>query len=272
MYKPHGDPSARCTFVRILSVSWRSNIGIRGRKRVVKSHRFRALCAGCFGLALGLLGCTSAPTRDPEFASVRPTAIPETTPTNGAVYQSGYELFLFEDLRARHPGDMLTIRLVEKTDASKKAETMIDKSNDTSISNPTLLGSPVQFSVPASFPLANTTNNSLEASLASSTDFEGTGESTQSNSLSGEITVTVAEVLANGNLVVRGEKLLTLNQGHEHLRFSGIVRPADIAADNSVPSTKVADAKIVYAGEGAVADANALGWLSRFFVSIFFPF
>lgn len=190
----------------------------------------------------------------------------------GAIYQPGDEFFLFEDVVARRPGDTLTIRLVEKTDASKKAETMVDKSNETSIGNPTLLGSPVQFGVPNWFPLANTTNNSLEASLSSSTDFEGTGKSTQSNSLSGEITVTVAEVLANGNLVVRGEKLLTLNQGHEHLRFSGIVRPADIAADNSVLSTKVADAQIVYAGQGAVADANAMGWLSRFFVSIFFPF
>lgn len=238
----------------------------------MKSRFLQAFCGAYLGIALGLVGCTSVPSRDPEFASVRPTTVPETIPTSGAVYQPGYELFLFEDLRARRPGDMLTIRLVEKTDASKQAETMIDKSNETSIANPTLLGAPVQFSVPNFMPLASRTNNSLETSLSSSTDFEGTGKSTQSNSLSGEITVTVAEVLANGNLVVRGEKLLTLNQGHEHLRFSGIVRPADIASDNSVLSTKVADAKIVYAGEGVVAAANGLGWLSRFFVSIFFPF
>ncbi|MFZ0256993.1 MAG: flagellar basal body L-ring protein FlgH [Gammaproteobacteria bacterium] len=239
---------------------------------VAKSRYHRALCGGSFGLVLGLFGCASVPTHDPEFASVRPVAVPETPPTQGAVYQAGNELFLFEDLRARRPGDMLTIVLVEKTDASKKAETMIDKTNETSIANPTLLGSPMQFGVPNFFPLANTMNNSLETGLSSSTDFEGTGKTTQSNSLSGEITVTVAEVLANGNLVVRGEKLLTLNQGHEHIRVSGIVRPADIGSDNSVLSTKVADAKIVYAGEGAVADANALGWLSRFFISIFFPF
>lgn len=238
----------------------------------MKKCFLRATYSLCLGLVLGLFGCSSVPSRDPEFASVRPTALAEAAPTSGAVYQRGHELFLFEDLRARRPGDTLTIRLVEKTDASKKAETMIDKSNETGIENPTLLGSPVQFGVPTWFPLANTSTNSLETSLASSTDFEGTGKSTQSNSLSGEITVTVAEVLANGNLVVRGEKLLTLNQGHEHIRFSGIVRPEDIASDNSVLSTRVADARIVYAGEGAVADANGLGWLSRFFISIFFPF
>ena len=227
---------------------------------------------GILVLSLALLGCNSVPRRDPEFASVRPSALPESTPSSGAIYRAGYDLPLFEDMVARRVGDVLIIRLVEKTDASKKAETTVDKSNETSIGNPTLFGSPMQFSVPNWLPLANTNSNSLEASLKSSTDFEGTGKSTQSNSLTGDITVSVAEVLANGNLVVQGEKLLTLNQGHEHIRFSGIVRPADITSDNSVPSTKVADARIVYAGEGAVSDANAIGWLSRFFISIFFPF
>lgn len=244
----------------------------KGSKGAEQSRYGRVLWGGFLGLVLGLFGCRSAPTHDPEFASVRPIAAFDAPPANGAVYQAGQELFLFEDVRARRPGDMLTIVLVEKTDASKKAETLIDKSNETSIANPTLFGSPMQFSVPNFFPLASTTNNSLETGLSSSTDFEGTGQTTQSNSLSGEISVTVAEVLANGNLIVRGEKLLTLNQGHEHIRFSGIVRPADIGSDNSVLSTKVADAKIVYAGEGAVADANAVGWLSRFFISILFPF
>jgi len=99
----------------------------------------------CLVLILALPGCTSTPSRDPEFESVRPTAGSQAAPTDGAVYQAGDGLFLFEDLRARRPGDMLTVRLTEKTDASKKAETTIDKSNETSIANPTLLGAPVQF-------------------------------------------------------------------------------------------------------------------------------
>lgn len=240
-------------------------------KSVIKTHQCLVSRIICVGLAVCFLGCTSVPSRDAEFASVRPAAVTPATPTRGAVYQAGHELFLFEDLRPRRSGDLLTIVLVEKTNASKKAETQIDKRNETSISNPTLLGSSLQFGVASGLPSANTTTSTL-ASLSSSTEFEGAGKSTQSNSLSGEVTVTVAEVLTNGNLVVQGEKLLTLNQGHEHIRFSGIVRPEDIASDNSVLSSKVADARIVYAGQGAVADANALGWLSRFFISIFFPF
>ncbi|MGF1613479.1 MAG: flagellar basal body L-ring protein FlgH [Gammaproteobacteria bacterium] len=240
-------------------------------KSVIKGHQCLVSRIICLSLAVCFLGCTSVPSRDAEFASVRPAAVTQAMPTSGAVYQAGHELFLFEDLRPRRPGDLLTIVLVEKTNASKKAETLIDKKNDTSISNPTLLGSPLQFGVPSGLAAANTTTDTL-ASLSSSTEFEGAGKSTQSNSLSGEITVTVAEVLANGNLVVQGEKLLTLNQGHEHIRFSGIVRPADIASNNSVLSSNVANARIVYAGQGALADANALGWLSRFFISIFFPF
>ena len=84
--------------------------------------------------------------------------------------------------------------------------------------------------------------------------------------------MTVSEVLPNGNLRVQGEKLMTLNRGHEHIRFSGIVRPYDIDPDNVVLSTKVADATIVYSGQGELADANAMGWLSRFFLSVLFPF
>ena len=83
--------------------------------------------------------------------------------------------------------------------------------------------------------------------------------------------MTVADVLPNGNLVIRGEKRLNLNQGNEYVKISGIVRPTDVTASNTVPSTKVADATIVYSADGANADANKVGWLSRFFLSAVFP-
>ena len=79
-------------------------------------------------------------------------------------------------------------------------------------------------------------------------------------------------LLEDGNLFVRGEKRLNLNQGNEYVKISGIVRPVDIASDNSVPSTKIADATIIYNGDGAGADANKLGWIARFFISAVFPF
>ena len=219
-----------------------------------------------------LAGCQSEPVRDPDFAAVRPSLPPPMAATPGAIWQAGYARPLFQDLRARQVGDILSIRLVEQTQASKSAETTYDKTTSTSITNPTVLGQQVQFDLPGALPLAQTRDSNLGTSLSSTHAFDGSGESSQSNSLSGEISVTVAEVLPNGNLVVQGEKLLTLNQGSEHIRVSGIVRAEDVGTDNTVASTKVADARIVYAGQGDSDSANAIGWLAKFFLSALMPF
>ncbi len=228
-------------------------------------------CLLLLGL-VALVGCQSAPTRDPAFSVIRPSAMPLLESRNGAIYQAGYSAPLFEDQRARLVGDMLTILLNESTDASKTAETDFTKTNTTTITNPTVLGSTPQFNLPGQVPLTSTRNNTLDTNLSSSSAFDGEAESVQSNTLTGEITVTVAEVLPNGNLVVQGEKILTLNQGHEHIRFSGIVRAADIDANNTVSSPRVANARIIYAGEGALADSNSVGWLAKFFIGALMPF
>jgi flagellar L-ring protein precursor FlgH len=157
-------------------------------------------------------------------------------------------------------------------DAEKKAATAVDKSNTTSITNPTILGSTPEFDTPKVLPLASTSNNNLSASLQSSTAFDGEGDSSQSNKLTGDITVTVTEVLSNGNLIVRGEKRIGINQGNEYIKLSGIVRPSDIDSTNTVESTRLADPTIVYVGDGAVADASVMGWLSKFFISALMPF
>ena len=102
-------------------------------------------------------------------------------------------------------------------------------------------------------------------------DIEGEGELTQQNSLDGNITVTVTQVLANGYLVIKGEKLLTLNEGSEVVRVSGIVRPTDIDANNMIESTKIANAHITYKGNGVVSDSSKAGWLARFFTSVIWP-
>ena len=121
-------------------------------------------------------------------------------------------------------------------------------------------------------PLSNTDTNTLETSLSSASEFDGEGDNTQKNSLTGSLTVTVADVLPNGNLVVRGEKRVSLNQGNEYVKVSGIVRPVDIDPDNSIASTKIADATIIYNGDGQTASANKAGWLTRFFSSALSPF
>ena len=94
----------------------------------------------------------------------------------------------------------------------------------------------------------------------------------QSNKLSGDISVSVVEVLPNGNLVIRGEKVVTINQGNEYLRISGMISPRDIDADNSISSKRVADAQISYVGDGPTNDANVIGWLGKFFISALMPF
>jgi len=191
---------------------------------------------------------------------------------NGSIYQAGYEMIWFEDIVARRVGDLLTVTLVENTQANKSATTSTAKGSTVGITNPTLFGSTPQFNVPGIIPLASNTNNTLGFDLSSSTDFSGDGSSTQSNKLSGNITVTVVEVLANRNLYVRGEKRIGINQGNEYVRLAGIVRPQDITPQNTIESTRIADPTISYVGEGELADANSMGWLTRFFNSALFPF
>ena len=244
----------------------RSNAG-----RVMTLNKTLTLLAAGVAL-LALQACAGTPRKDPSFASAKPLDPVATQNNSGGIYQSGQSLSLFEDLKARRVGDTLTVVLVESTSASKNAKTSTKKGNTVDVASPILFGSGVEFDAPRQLPLANRTNNNLTMGLSSSKEFKGEGGTSQGNSLSGSITVTVAEVLANGNLVIRGEKLLTLNQGDEHVRIAGIVRPADIRSDNSVLSNQVADAQIIYTGNGMIADSNDMGWLARALSSKWWPF
>ena len=225
-----------------------------------------------FLFTLGMTACQNPPVRDPEFASVRPALPPQANASNGAIYQAGFDLRLYEDVKARRVGDILTVRLVENTDASKTTNSTVDKSSTTTVTNPTILGASPQFDVPGFVPLDNTNNLSLETNLSADRAFEGSGAASQANQLSGNITVSVVELLPNGNLLVRGEKRVTINNGNEYLRLSGMVRPLDVQADNSILSTQIADATIMYTGDGQAADVSVMGWLSRFFTTAIFPF
>ena len=203
-------------------------------------------------------GCASSVTFKDNFEPPRPVAIDTAPASPGTIYSANSGLRLFEDLRAGRVGDILTVRLVEETSASKSASTSTSKSTSASLENPTILGRPV------------TRNGTglLDGSLDGETSFDGEGSSNQSNSLEGDITVTVVERYANGNMYIRGEKWVTLNQGREFIRLSGIIRPYDISPDNTVASTKIADAQISYSSRGALAAANRMGLFARFFNSL----
>lgn len=212
---------------------------------------------------LGLSACAgnSKPEPgDPYYApAVSPTAhMPQRT--EGSLFQDSYGLALFDDRKALHVGDIITITLTERTVSRKSSGINVKKENSTEFNAGPIFGnSPDVY------------GSTLETNLEQKRDFTGDADADQSNSLQGNITVTVAEVLPNGNLVVRGEKWMTLNRGDEFIRISGIVRPDDIAPDNTVSSTRLANAQISYSGTGTLADSQSMGWLSRFFNSAYWP-
>ncbi|WP_448092159.1 flagellar basal body L-ring protein FlgH [Pseudomonas lini] len=216
-----------------------------------------------------LAGCVAPPPKpnDPYYAPVLPRTPLPAAANNGSIYQAGFEQNLYSDRKAFRVGDIITITLNERTQASKNANSQIDKNSETSVGLTSLFGSSL------------TTNNpiggndlSLNAGYSADRATKGDSKSGQSNSLTGSITVTVADVLPNGIIAVRGEKWLTLNTGDELVRIAGLVRADDIATDNTVSSTRVADARITYSGTGAFADASQPGWFDRFFLSPMFPF
>jgi len=204
-------------------------------------------------------GCIAAtpPTAVHQPMTVRPPMAVQAAVANGSIYQatSSYRP-LFEDRRARGVGDILTISIVENTNADKKASSTANRSSENNFSVSSLAGLPGK-----SF---------LGASLGASSDFEfsGDGQSSSNNVFTGTITVTVTEVLPNGNLVVSGEKQIGIGQGSEFIRFSGVVNPVTISGSNSVNSVQVADARVEYRGNGQIDSAQVMGWLTRFFLTV----
>jgi flagellar L-ring protein FlgH len=189
----------------------------------------------------------------PDFSATMPPPVaPAPQPANGAIFQvnAGYSA-LYEGSRARRVGDPLTIVLVEKTAASKSSDSKLDSAGGFGITPPTT-GALSLF-------------KSTDASISGNRNFTGGGTADQANSLTGEMSVTVAAVYPNGTMLVQGQKRVTLNRGDEFVQVRGLVRMADIDPDNRVPSTRVADAQIAYTGKGDVARASRQGWLSRFF-------
>lgn len=220
---------------------------------------------GCALVVMGVLmqGCASRapesqkPPEEESFAPPQLESQPVTYASQGTLYNRSYVMTLFQDRRAYRVGDMLTVSLDEKTSSSKQADTRYGKSSDASMSGDA--GS------------SSSTPKNFTGSINANRDFDGSAQSSQKNSLQGAITVVVASVLPNGNLQVRGEKWLKLNQGDEYIRLSGLVRVEDIDGLNRVSSQRLADARISYTGRGTMADSNNPGWLTKFFYSPLSP-
>lgn len=217
----------------------------------------KLILAGAVAAFLG--GCSSVPERMEKFTYEPnyPMNIPQKNlPKNGSLYQSGESLTLFDDSRAHKIGDIITINLAEKFDAKKKDEAKYDKSNQQQFglngqaaagTNATAFGGNI--SVPG-------LGTGIGIGYGSEGSFAGKSDVKQNSSLTGSIAVTVVEVIPNGNLVIRGEKWITIHEGEEVIRFAGIIRPQDIRPDNTIDSEKVADVRLIYKDTGVSGDMN----------------
>lgn len=210
-----------------------------------------------------LLGaCTTVPptnVHQPMSArpAQRPDALAASLAATGSIYQAGTSRTLFEDRRARYVGDTITVTITENTSAATKSNSSLSKTGSISAS---------------SGPNVNLPGKSLiELKGSSSNTAAGKGEAAANNVFTGTITVTVIEVLANGNLLVSGEKQVAIGHGQEYIRLSGIINPYFVNAANTIASSQIADARIEYKESGAISEAQVMGWLARFFLS-FMPF
>jgi flagellar L-ring protein precursor FlgH len=207
--------------------------------------------------ALVALSACASPYGRPIAAQFEPTyAQPAPPPpqVTGSIYSQARYSSLIEDNRARRIGDVLTVQLVESTQASKQASQQTSRTSNFGLD------------LPDAKPFSSLPDGLFQG--GSNSSFKGSGSAAQGNSLSGQITVTVAQVYPNGTMLVRGQKLLQLNRGEEYVQISGIVRKEDISPDNRIASTRVADARITYAGTGEIAAQSRQGWLQRFFTAI----
>ncbi len=213
--------------------------------------------AGCGSMQVTALSDSPKPG-DPDFAPVPSNSLEPPPSNDGSLFNDAYGMSLYGDKKAMRTGDIITVVLAEETQGSKSSQSSSSKSSEAGLNAPVIAGgAPIE---------------ALSATIQGERNFSGRGDADQSNSLSGNISVTVSEVLPNGVLRVRGEKWITLNTGAEFIRIQGMLRPEDINLDNTVSSQKLADARISYSGAGGLASASQPGWLTRFFNSPLFPF
>jgi flagellar L-ring protein precursor FlgH len=219
---------------------------------------------GLFAVTCGILvsGCAwnTPPATTHQPMTARPAPRQDLIVNAGSIYQPDTgRLVLYEDRRSRLVGDTIVIVIEENTSASKKSTGAASRSGDTELNVPTVSGVPFK------------TFQGMNIEATSDQSFEGKGNASSDNVFRGNLAVTVTEVLENGNLLVSGEKQVTINQGTEYIRFSGVINPVYIQANNTVSSTRVADARVEYRGTGYISEAQTMGWLSRFFMSVW-PF
>lgn len=215
-------------------------------------------------LLISLLGCvTNPPTSVHQPMTAKPVERQVVLPADGAIFHAGInERPLFEDKRARNVGDILTINIAENMSGSRKASGSSSSANSINAATPNVTVGPLSKLLLKAFNITSSSSNKGSSGSAGAA----------SENMTGSLSVTVVEVMSNGNLLVSGEKQVSLNTSDEFIRFSGVVNPTTISNLNVVQSNQVADAHIEYRNAGAMNeafnDAQSLGFLGRFFLSV----
>ncbi len=233
--------------------------------RTLRTTAQRTLRSGAAAISVCLLcsACQSLPQKVMvDFAEPKVNPVPAAgpavaAPATGSLYQAAGYRPSFEDRRARQVGDTITIQIVESLTASQVSNSTVNRTSSMSSSVTTL---------PLKDYLSDLTK--LQAGAATANDFSGKGGTAAANTFSGSITATVMEVLPNGHLLVTGEKQIGVNQNVDVMRFSGTVDPRLVQPGGIVSSTQVANVRVESKGRGAQGEAQTVGWLSRFFLSL----
>jgi len=230
--------------------------------QVLNTASFNTISVMLKGLMLFVFACLlNACAITPSTIVQTPTTVKPEAPkrpstASGAIYTASTHRALFEDRRPRFIGDILTINIAENTTANKASSSAQSKAGSVSASAAVPTGLPINF-----------IKEAISIGADSAIDFDDSADEDARNSFNGDITVTVFEVLANGNLAVSGEKQIALDKGTEFVRFSGVINPDDIALGNVVSSTKVADARIEYRSNSKLDVSQVASILTRFFLS-----
>lgn len=219
----------------------------------------RLLLAG-FGVVLAT-GCAQIPrdplVHQPMTARAELQPISPVRAASGSIFQeTNRSVALFEDRRPRNVGDILTIVISEKLNATKNSGANASRDGSASIA----------FAAIPKFLSGLLTGQ--DAKMNGTNALTAKGGANAANTFTGVITVTVVDVLGNGNLLVSGEKQMGINQGTEFIRFSGVVNPRTVTGNNTVLSTQVADARIEYTAKGYIDEAQTMGWMQRIFLNV----
>ncbi len=188
---------------------------------------------------------------DPFFAAMEPQAEPAEQVPTGSIYQPGVSRGLYQERSHFHVGDIISVQLEESTKATKKGTTSLKKTSQFNLEPIGVPGGNLEIG-----------DNEVQLDLDQEQTFKGDGTASQSNGFEGELTVAVTKVLRNDNLVIRGDKWLLINNGKEYIRLTGVIRAKDVNDNNTIDSSKIANARIEYSGTGSLADSQRLGWLA----------